>query len=1662
MSDIYLYAADETDFDNIGICGALMPSECRFSEIANGNSILTLTHPRDEYGKFALIERGMIIKADVPVRTTPEITNGQYVTTVYEYTVLSTATKEQRKIWNCKDKTKEKRKSLKVAGKGDKIIVVKTFSNANYFSKVKYTYNAKGKNGKAEKKTVTGFIDPAAISSPVARTIPGTPDGMDSVADSWAVKEQLFRIENVEKTEGEVNVTAHHISYDLMYNLTSYDENGEKTLDQALQGVLDGCFEGHNFEAQTNIQASLTGFHFADKDPITALLDPEIGLVKRFDGELVRDNYMFTILDRAGTNRGYRIEYGKNMTGISWQIDESSIAGAIRPTGEDKNGNKFYLSHSWIANDDYTQLTQVSGDDKGLVYSPRYYTYSNGTLANTLPYTRIYALTCDNCKCTVDDSDTPEASDVTPAVVRARMKDQALKALKEGADVPDVCISVDIKQLGRSEQYADFADLEKVFLFDTVLVYHRNMGILADAVVSAIEWDCIMDELTGITLGTVLDLSQSIASWQIVTINGGKIMPSTIPGTAIQPGTISAEHIAAHTITADEIMAGTITADKLVADQGEFTSLITRDAVIGSANIEEAAIGNAHIQNGTIENAKIKDGTIENAKIHDLDAGKINAGYLSADRIKAGSLNADKIKAGTIEADRLKAGLITAESGLLANGCIGTAHIGELSATDASIFNISADVIKVGTLSAERLLLRGDDGLFYRMNVVAGNLTPQQLTDNQYKNYLSGTTLVAQSVTADKIAARTIMGNNLLTNTITAQELNIANIFGDQATINAINAMDITSNTYLNLMVNNLQVGAVNQVDLTSWGWGGASGGDISGNNVLTNTDVYDYCRSKRVFRMSGAYTGNYNILAFNNIILSEQQTCTLTFWTRIADMSGGYPTLRIDIYNSTNNQYVDYGGITYTAENAVYRKYTFRFIVNASGTYSLRFISLNSDRNGWNGGSVNFSDVMLVEGQYAVPYAPNPNEVQARLASAEINLTDSHIVMAVRNSSDYQSDLSGKASTQSVTNVQAQINLVPNQITQAVGEISVGGDNLIRYADGKVTMRSGYINSFETDTFYRRGGKEFRLTPFTGTAYSYAQFLSAAPMWANSKYTISFTAWAYQVTGTVPDLSVSILGTDDGGGTINIARTATLTAAPKRFAYTFTSTQTANTDGMRVLFSIASTFTGTFIGITDVKLESGEKATDWTPHREEMRAGSTVVINQDEVAISTPEFSIDIGSNGNKTVTITQDEVAIATPAFSIDIGTDGNKDVQIDETGATFRTLIAPNKAERYEGPAAISVPTDGSLKTVLETLNRRILDYDVTITLTNDDTSSGAIQLLGVTGYGQITVKGPITGQTATGGRVIKQPLYVTSCGVRVVFEDLTFTYQGGTQATGTTDTFLRFTRCLFNSGLGTSIMVVLNNGTNCTLYQCQLVNKRSNGGATLMQANFNCDLLIHSCKGGTSGYFLSSNGASVKAYSSRPYGNWARAAASLTAPSDLTTVTVDSTGYSGTPVPDPPADPTTTTYNTASSGDWTGGSWNANYLRQGILNGNSYVACLWFGLSGISSRTIQSASLTLKRNAAGPDSSNVRLKTISQTAAAHTGNPNSYVINDYGKIGVTRRQKTVEIDIPAAAISDIKANGGGLMLYVNDSEQMSGKTYSANYASYDSASLSVTYT
>lgn len=511
MAEVYLYDSDTNDFSTIGIVGALIPTECTYKETANGNSTIHMVHPVDELGRYKEIKEDMILKVAVPVRTAPEIVSGVFISSVDVYTVKAGATKDQRSLYNHKDTSNKNAKVLKRIPVGSQINVIEKYSDDNYRWKCVYSYTEK-----KSKKSITGYIDHSQLRYSETRSISGN-TGIETVAPSWSTKDQLFRIYNVEKDIDSVSIDAQHISYDLMYNLTGYDVNGSAAPQTVLDNVLSQCYESHDFTAKTNLIGDKAGFHYADKDPITAILDPDIGICARWRGQLIRDNYSLYILDQAGVNRGMRFEYGKNISGVTYTLDNSNQATALRPFGEDEKGRRLYLDRSYVCNATYTELVEVEDDTLGLVYMHGY---------KDKPYQRIYALECSDCTVNTKNG-------VTAAVVRARMRDQSLENMAAGAYKPSVSVSVDMVELGRSSQFADYADLLRVFLFDTIGVRHTAMGIDIESTVCEIEWDCILDSLSRFTLGIIMDQTASVASWQIQSVDSTKLISSASGTSAV-------------------------------------------------------------------------------------------------------------------------------------------------------------------------------------------------------------------------------------------------------------------------------------------------------------------------------------------------------------------------------------------------------------------------------------------------------------------------------------------------------------------------------------------------------------------------------------------------------------------------------------------------------------------------------------------------------------------------------------------------------------------------------------------------------------------------------------------------------------------------------------------------------------------------------------------------------------------------------------------------------------------------------------------------------------------------------------------------------------------------------------------------------------------------
>ena len=79
---IFVYPADCTDFTDTGLVGDLMPIEAEFEEHKNGISEIVIKMPYDKLEKWKAVKNDCIIKAEVPVRMPPVISNDEYANSV--------------------------------------------------------------------------------------------------------------------------------------------------------------------------------------------------------------------------------------------------------------------------------------------------------------------------------------------------------------------------------------------------------------------------------------------------------------------------------------------------------------------------------------------------------------------------------------------------------------------------------------------------------------------------------------------------------------------------------------------------------------------------------------------------------------------------------------------------------------------------------------------------------------------------------------------------------------------------------------------------------------------------------------------------------------------------------------------------------------------------------------------------------------------------------------------------------------------------------------------------------------------------------------------------------------------------------------------------------------------------------------------------------------------------------------------------------------------------------------------------------------------------------------------------------------------------------------------------------------------------------------------
>lgn len=219
-------------------------------------------------------------------------------------------------------------------------------------------------------------------------------------------------------------------------------------------------------------------------------------------------------------------------------------------------------------------------------------------------------------------------------------------------------------------------------------------------------------------------------------------------------------------LKADVIAANEITADKLAADAAAIKSLEAEAAKIATLTAEQIKAACAYV--GELEAGSVSADDLKavRAEIGELCAGQIKAmeAYISA--LVADGVTAEKVVAMSGQFDTLSTDYIQAEFANLTRadvealyakqGMLEHAVIRDAEVTgDLVVVTLSGDVIEADTLRADRLMLKGDDGLYYAVNVSAmGQATVEQLPEEEQealRGGIHGEAIVAESITADKI-----------------------------------------------------------------------------------------------------------------------------------------------------------------------------------------------------------------------------------------------------------------------------------------------------------------------------------------------------------------------------------------------------------------------------------------------------------------------------------------------------------------------------------------------------------------------------------------------------------------------------------------------------------------------------------------------------------------------------------------------------------------------------------------------------------------------------------------------------------------------------------------------------------------------------------------------
>ncbi len=277
--------------------------------------------------------------------------------------------------------------------------------------------------------------------------------------------QQCFIIKNVVKTYEKMTITCSHLFYLLLTDLAEdiYPQNLSPK--PFLDWVLARANYVLPFTTTSDVSIQRSG-RYVRKNLVEVIIgEQNNSMANLFGIEIKRNNWNISLNSRIGADRGEKLLYGKNITGINLTIDTNELYTRIMPIGFD-----------------------------GLLLPEKYVDADN---INDYPYPKIGIFEFSEIR--YDENDPDAYHDIEDAYTALRDAVEELYA--NGVNQPKINIKINWLELSKTEEYKQYSNLERVELGDTI--HAEIFGLNYTTRVIKTVYNPLNDRIEQFEIGTV-------------------------------------------------------------------------------------------------------------------------------------------------------------------------------------------------------------------------------------------------------------------------------------------------------------------------------------------------------------------------------------------------------------------------------------------------------------------------------------------------------------------------------------------------------------------------------------------------------------------------------------------------------------------------------------------------------------------------------------------------------------------------------------------------------------------------------------------------------------------------------------------------------------------------------------------------------------------------------------------------------------------------------------------------------------------------------------------------------------------------------------------------------------------------------------------------------